>query len=117
MANSFSIPPDIEHRLRARDRRCVYCGRGVKAYPHVGGTRGDKATIEHLNRRGPFHWETGLKIRGLEDLAVCCGRCNASRSNKSLVAWFATPYCIQPNISVRSVAPVVKRFLRRHPRG
>ena len=117
MANSFGIPPDIEHRLQVRDRLCVYCRTPMKAYPRTRGTRGDKATIEHLNHRPPFHWEDGLKRGGLEVLAVCCGRCNSSRGNKPLVAWFASPYCEERRINIRTVAPVVRRFLLRHPRG
>ena len=117
MANSFGIPPEIEHRLRVRDRRCVYCGKRMKAHRHVRGTPYDKATIEHLNHRGPVYWEEGLWRGGLRVLAICCGGCNASRNDKSLVAWFATPYCEEGRISIRTVAPVVKRFLLRHPRG
>lgn len=111
MANSFGIPPDIEHRLRVRDRRCVYCGRRMKQYPRTRGTPRDKATIEHLNHRA--RWGES----SLDNLAICCGRCNSSRSNKSLVAWFASPYCEERRINIRTVAPVVKRFLRWHPRG
>src|ERR1700674_2828410 len=103
MANSFGIPAEIEHRLRVRDRRCVYCRGPMKAYRRIRGTRGDKATIEHLNHRGPVYWEDGLRRGGLEVLAMCCGRCNSSRSNKSLVAWFSSPYCEGRRINIRTV--------------
>lgn len=111
MANVFGIPPGIEHKLRGRDQRCVYCGKAMKAYPRIRGTPGDKATIEHLNHRA--RWGES----GLDNLAICCGACNSSRGNKPLAAWFAAPYCDERDINARTVAPVVKRFLRRHPRG
>jgi hypothetical protein len=38
--------------------------------------RGDKATIEHLNRLGPFYWAEGLKEK---ELVICCG---LSRDNQ-----------------------------------
>jgi len=111
MANIFGIPPDIERRLRSRDRRCVYCGRRMEAYPRTRGTPRDKATIEHLNHRA--RWGES----SLGNLAICCGACNASRSNLSLVAWLASPYCEELGINIRTVAPVVRRFLQQHPRG
>ena len=118
MANSFGIPPDIEHRLRVRDRKCVYCQRVMVKGRGYAFT----ATIEHLessNGRGtaPTYWGYGLERVGLEGLAMCCGRCNSSRGMKLLNAWFASSYCQERDINARTVAPVVKRFLRRHPRG
>jgi len=83
----------------------------MKAYPHARGTPGDKATIEHLNHRA--RWGES----SLDNLAICCGACNSSRSNKSLVAWFASPYCAALRINIGTVDPVVKRFVRRHPRA
>jgi|SRR5450759_2375391 hypothetical protein len=117
MANVFGIPTGIEHKLRARDQRCVYCHKAMKAYPRTRGTPGAKATIEHLKYRGPVYWGEGLERLGLEGLAICCGACNSSRGNKPLAAWFASPYCDERDINARTVAPVVKRFLRRHPRS
>ena len=117
MANGYGIPPDIEHQLRARDELCVYCRKPMKAYPRTKGTPADKATIEHLNNRPPFYWGEGLERSGVEGIAICCGACNSSRSNKPLAAWFASLYCVERDINLRTVAPIVKRFLRRHPRG
>jgi hypothetical protein len=89
----------------------------MKAYPRTHGTPPDKATIEHLNHRPPFYSEDGLERAGLEGIAICRGACNSSRGNKSLAAWFASRYCKARDINARSIAPVVKRFLRRRPRG
>lgn len=122
MANTFGIPPDIERKLRVRDQRCVYCHKAMKAHAHTRGTPRDKATIEHLessNGRGtaPTYWGQGLERVGLDGLAICCGSCNSSRGMKPLAAWFATRYCERHEVSAGTVAPVVKRFLVRHPRG
>jgi hypothetical protein len=47
----WRIPRDVETRLRRKFKRCVYCRRRFKR-----GVYNDSATIEHLNRRGPFYW-------------------------------------------------------------
>jgi 5-methylcytosine-specific restriction endonuclease McrA len=111
MANYYGIPLTIVRTLRARDRRCVYCGRAMRAHRHTRGTPGNKATIEHLNHRA--RWGES----SLDNLAICCGTCNSSRGNKPIAAWFASTYCDKHHITARTVAPVVKQFLRQHPRG
>ena len=64
VSNKYGIPVDVEHRIRARDNSCVYCAKEFSA-----GSRRDKATIEHLNEKRPFHWREGLKEEGL---AIWC---------------------------------------------
>ena len=106
VSNKFGIPVDVEHRIRARDIRCVYCAKEFSA-----DSRRGMPTIEHLNEKRPFHWHEGLKEEGL---AICCGSCNSSRGNKSLPDWFRTPYCTDRPIPIGadSVAEPVKRYLR-----
>ena len=103
---SFGIPADTEQRIRARDTRCVYCG---KQFSHT--SRKDMPTIEHLHEKPPFYWEKGLKEEGL---AICCGSCNSSRGNKGLREWFYTAYCTQRDLPINSstVAEPVRRYLR-----
>jgi hypothetical protein len=115
MANVFGIPPDIEYKLRARDQRCVYCRKAMKAHLRTRGTPADKATIEHLNHYPSFY--RGKERSSPDSIAICCGACNSSRGNKPLAVWFASPYGEDRDINARTVAPVVKRFLRRYPRG
>ena len=67
------------------------------------------ATIEHLNRCGPFRWSKGLKET---ELVIVCGRCNSSRGAKRLGDWFASPYCLTHRIDGRTVADRVKDNLR-----
>jgi hypothetical protein len=106
MSNRFGIPASVELRLRARDTRCVYCGKVFSA-----NSRRNMPSIEHLNERPPFYWQQGLREGGL---AICCGSCNSSRGNKSLRDWFRTPYCTEraTPINASTVAEPVKRYLR-----
>jgi hypothetical protein len=109
VANRWQIPEQVAARLRKRFAVCAYCGRPMKAHKGVRGTPGDKATFEHLNRKGPFYWSQGLQE---EDIVIACARCNASRGTRRLAEWFASPYCIQQAINERTVANEVRRYLR-----
>ncbi len=106
MANYYGIPLAVEHRLRERDKRCVYCGRAMRSYRHTRGTPSDKATLEHLKYRGPVDWGEGLERSGLQGIAICCGSCNSSRGNKPLAAWFKSAYCAEYGINAQTVAPL-----------
>lgn len=110
MANQFGIPQEVERRLRQKFTLCAYCRREMQKYAGVRGCPSDKATIEHLNRNGPFYWSDGLNE---DDLVICCGSCNSSRGQKSLASWFASSYCVQRRITASTVAEEVKQYLNR----
>jgi 5-methylcytosine-specific restriction endonuclease McrA len=110
MANKFRIPADVERALRARDTACAYCWKKMKRYLGILGSAKDKATIEHLNRKGPFYWNHGLKV---EDLVICCQSCNSSRGTKRLSDWFKSDYCVERHINSTTVAAPVKAYLKR----
>src|SRR5262249_28272666 len=74
----------------------------------VQGCPSDKATIEHLNRKGPFYWCDGLLE---EDLVLSCGSCNSSRGTKRLAEWFESPYCVDNGITASTVADAVQQYL------
>jgi len=76
--------------------------------PGVGTKRSDWATIEHLNRLGPFYWEDGLQA---QHIVICCHSCNSSRGAKKLAIWFGSSYCIERNITARTVAHPVRVYL------
>ena len=97
--NQWRIPRDVETRLRRKFKRCVYCRRRFKR-----GVYNDRATIEHLNRRGPFYWPR-LQER---HVVIACGLCNSSRSDKRLVDWFKTAKCVSRSINANTVANCVK---------
>jgi hypothetical protein len=106
MSNRFGVPAEAEQTIRARDTRCVYCGKQFSR-----NSRKNMPTIEHLNEKPPFYWQEGLKEEGL---AICCGSCNSSRGSKSLRDWFRTPYCAERVIPINgnTVAEPVRRYLR-----
>ena len=109
MRTKFGIPEEELARIRARDKRCVYCRKEMTSV--YSGNHRYYATIEHLNFDGPFHWEDGLQA---EDIVLCCGRCNSSRGVKELSQWFASTYCIERNINAKTVAEPVKEYIRRN---
>ena len=103
------IPREVERRLRRRFSVCAYCGGPMKTHRGVLGCPADKATIEHLNRNGPFYWTEGLREK---DIVIVCARCNSSRGRKRLHDWFQSPYCRARGINASSVALEVRRYLR-----
>ena len=109
MNNKFGIPDAVLRPIRERDKNCVYCNKAMM-YPCVGGRQRDWATIEHLNFDGPFYWNDGLLA---DDIVICCGSCNSSRGIKKLPHWFTTRYCLEKNISEKTVAVPVKEYLKK----
>ncbi len=81
----------------------------MRQHPGVRGCPKDKATIEHLNRKGPFYWSDGLRE---EQLVLCCGACNSSRGTKLLTVWFGSIYCLENRIGTATVAEEVRRYLQ-----
>jgi hypothetical protein len=104
MANSYGIADRDERRIRARDKRCVYCGVKLKKSPWC-----DSATIEHFNNDGPF--------TKYYNIAVCCRACNSSKGVKKLLAWLDSAYCQKKGITKHTVANVVREYLRKKRNG
>lgn len=98
--NRWNIPKWLEEKVIARDRSCIYC--------KVDFTR--SAT----DRRTKPSWEhiiNDAKIITLQNIALCCVGCNASKGAKEISAWFKSEYCISRGIGPSSVAPIVREFL------
>jgi len=106
MANRHGIPAHIESEIRARDERCVYCGKVM--VPTTSAARADWATIEHLDHLPPFKYRPGQTAA---DFAICCGSCNSSRGDKPLSAF------VKARDIADKVAPVIKAYLRRGETG
>lgn len=102
MANTHGIPADIESEIRARDVRCVYCGKVM--VPTTNPARADWATIEHLDHLPPFKYRPGQTAA---DFAICCASCNSSRGAKALSAF------VKERGIADTVAPVIKAYLSR----
>ncbi|QDV54612.1 hypothetical protein Mal33_05670 [Rosistilla oblonga] len=101
--NSWGIPLDMETAIRERDQACVYCGIAFLKADANGGSRKRVATWEHI--------ENDARIVTLENIALCCNSCNASKGAKELVVWLASDYCQRESISGDSVASVVQAHL------
>lgn len=102
MANRWGIPKEIEVIVLKRDLGCVYCGIQFRDSDESKKTR---KTWEHI--------VNDIRINGLDNIALCCGSCNASKGNKKLEEWLKSVYCITRNINHDTVAMVVKKHLNK----
>jgi hypothetical protein len=102
MANQYGLPEEKLENIRARDKTCVYCHKKMVDTSSVN--RRDWATIEHLNYLPPWN--------NPDTVAICCGSCNSSRGQKKLIDWFKGQYCLDRNINEKTIAEVVKNFIK-----
>jgi len=100
MANRWGIPNEIEFIVLNRDLNCVYCGILFTDWDQDKKTR---KTWEHIIN--------DIRINGADNIALCCGSCNASKGNRKLEQWLESKYCLTKNINRESVASVVKKHL------
>src|SRR5947199_10141507 len=98
MANSYGISERDEQRIRARDKRCVYCGAKFRKSP-----RRYWPTIEHFNNDGPFdeYFNIGL----------CCWGCNSSNRRQGLSEWLDSATCRPKKITCRAWAKIVPNYI------
>lgn len=97
LANAWGIPKDIENLVLERDQSCVYCGCAF------GAERSRKRSWEHIIN--------DINITTVDNIALCCVGCNASKGNKSLKVWFYSENAQKRGINVDSIAEVVKKAL------
>ena len=93
---NWGIPVRLQKKVRARDRRCVYCQ--VK-FSSSKGNRKRNATWEHINN-DRWNDQSIMSI----NIARCCGPCNSSKGTKSLREWLALSYCKERNINQKTVS-------------
>jgi hypothetical protein len=106
-AAKYNIPDRVVRQAARRDKSCVYC----KLRFRIGArSRMNLASWEHMDDHSVEHPK-------IWNVALCCGRCNTSRGPKGLADWFDSAYCRERNISRRTVAPVIRRYLGRGLRG
>jgi len=97
MANKWGIPRDVEMVVSARDKVCVYCGI------QFGTSRKSVRSWEHI--------VNDVNIATMENIALCCVGCNASKGAKLLGDWLDSPNAKRRGITVESLAPVVRKAL------
>lgn len=100
MANRWGIPKEVEEFVKKRDLCCVYCGI---PFSHQVMTPKTRPTWEHIIN--------DIRINGSENIALCCGSCNASKGSKLLKEWLKSKYCLSKGITKDNVAPAVKKHL------
>jgi hypothetical protein len=104
MANQWGIPSEVEKTVRKRDTQCVYCGVDFTQKNH---SRKTKPSWEHI--------VNDIRINGINNIALCCISCNASKGAKSLDDWLKSDYCKKKGITKNSVAIVVKEAIMNPP--
>ena len=98
MANKWGIPWDVEEAVLKRDVRCVYCGC------EFGSERAKKRSWEHIIN--------DVRIATMENIALCCIGCNASKGAKLLALWLESPGAKRRGIAEATLSPVVQAALR-----
>ncbi len=97
MANEWGIPRNVEMAVLARDRVCVYCGI------QFGSARKSVRSWEHIIN--------DVSNATMENIALCCVGCNASKGAKLLRDWIDSPNAERRGIKMESLAPVVRNAL------
>ncbi len=98
MANRWGIPQHVEEAVLKRDERCVYCGCAF------GRERATQRSWEHITN--------DVTIATMENIALCCIGCNASKGTKLLARWLDSPGAKRRGISEASLSPVVLAALK-----
>ncbi|MDT7848342.1 hypothetical protein Q9292_01865 [Methylophilus sp. VKM B-3414] len=102
MANQWHIPDWLEAAIRNRDKACVYC---AKEFTPTSVSTRSAASWEHI-----INDET---IISLENIALCCRGCNASKGQKKLSEWMKSDYCKTHGITEKTVSQVIKDALAK----
>jgi len=102
MPNRWGIPKEIEVMALNRDLNCVYCGI---PFLESDPNRKTRRTWEHIIN--------DIRINGSDNVALCCGSCNASKGKKKLDDWLKSKFCVVKGINPNSVALVIKKHLEK----
>lgn len=105
MANRWGIPKEVENIVKQRDKNCVYCGIVFKRHET---SRKSKPSWEHI--------VNDIRINGVNNIALCCMSCNASKGAKRLEDWMKSNYCISKEITLITVAKVIKKAIENPPK-
>ena len=105
MANRWGIPKEVENHVKERDTACVYCGTEFR----IGvSPRTSQPSWEHI--------VNDIRINGIDNIALCCMSCNASKGSKLLEDWLDSEDCKSKGITYETVADVVKNSLSSPPK-
>jgi len=107
--NIWGIPDWLENEVRARDKKCVYCGIEMFQKMPRGSPRKAAATWEHIIN--------DARIITRENIALCCSPCNSSKGQKTLTDWLQSTYRVKRGVNEDTVAQIVKNALRTARNG
>ncbi len=105
MANRWGISKDVEDYVKQRDTKCVYCG---VEFSEENKSRKSKPSWEHIIN--------DIRIKGIDNITLCCLSCNASKGAKLIEDWLQSDYCKKRNITIESVANIVKEAIKNPPK-
>ena len=97
MANQWGISPEVERAVSARDKVCVYCS------VRFGTDRKTAKSWEHI--------DNDIAHATLENIALCCIGCNASKGAKKLSDWIASPHAKRRGVLPETISPVIRSAL------
>ena len=103
-AAKWKISRELALSVIARDLRCIYCNRDF------GPPQGPRAACPSWE-----HIVNDQSIVSLENIALCCVGCNASKGTKPLGLWLNTKYCSDRSISRQSIGAVAIASLALGP--
>ncbi len=103
-AARWQISRELAQTVISRDEVCIYCRREFQFSP---GPRAACPSWEHI--------ENKLSLVNVENIALCCVGCNASKGTKPLAHWLNSNYCKERGITERSMAPVASAHLAAMP--
>lgn len=99
VANRWGIPKAVEDLVEQRDKACIYCGI------QFGSDRKTKKSWEHI--------VNDIRMCMVDNVALCCVSCNASKGAKPLKRWLETAGAIRKGVSPATLAPVALEALER----
>ena len=98
MANQWGIPRQVEEAVLQRDVRCVYCGC------EFGHERAQKRSWEHIIN--------DVAMATVDNIALCCIGCNASKGARRLSDWLESAGAQRRGVSAATLSPVVLAALK-----
>lgn len=99
-AARWKIPRELALAVIARDVRCIYCNR---EFGEPQGPRVACPSWEHI--------VNDESIVTVENIALCCVGCNASKGTKPLGLWLSSKYCSDRSINKQSIAAIAAAAL------
>jgi hypothetical protein len=100
-AARWRIPRDLALVVLARDLCCIYCGRDFET--ELSNPRAGLPSWEHIIN--------DESIVTIENIALCCIGCNASKGTRTLGDWLQSKYCQTRGIGPNTIATVAARLL------